>query len=323
VKRSDRTAWRGDSRITRPTADAGERVDPGRRWPIVVALLGVVVVWGVAFSGIKLLLRDVGPYSLTWARLVLAALAYTVLLPLAPRRKIRRESGDLAKLVLLGVFGAAGYHLAVNWGEQYVSAGLASLLVACMPAIVAVLAAIFLSEHLSRLGIAGLAIAFAGVGVLAVSGPGALEARNVAGVLVTLLAPISWSIYTIMSKPLAARYDGVRLNVVGAWVGALIVLPFAAADLHELTRLDLRGWLWMVYLGSFSTAGSYIVYAWALRRLPATVVASFVQLVPATSLLSAWILLDEVPAPTAFIGGALVVAGVALLQIRTRRSSSA
>ena len=288
-----------------------------------MALLGVVVVWGVAFSGIKILLRDIGPYSLTWARLVMAGLAYTVVLPFMPKRVSQREPGDVLRLVLLGVFGAAGYHLAVNWGEQYVSAGLASLLVACMPAMVAVLAAIFLREHLSRRGIAGLVVAFAGVTVLALSGEGALEARSIAGVLVTLLAPISWSIYTIISKPLAARYDGVRLNVVGAWVGVGVVLPFAATDLHELTRLDAGGWLWMLYLGSFSTAGSYIVYAWALSRLPATVVASFVQLVPATSLLSAWILLDEVPAPTAFIGGVLVVLGVALLQIRARSRTAA
>jgi drug/metabolite transporter (DMT)-like permease len=302
-------------------ADVRRAVRFGPRWPIVAALLGVVVVWGIAFSGIKILLDDIGPYSLTWARLVLAGLAYSVVLPFLPKREARREPGDVIRLVLLGVFGAAGYHLAVNWGEQYVSAGLASLLVACMPAMVAVLAAFFLREHLSRRGVAGLLIAFAGVGVLALSGEGALEARNVQGVLVTLLAPISWAIYTIISKPLAARYDGVRLNVIGAWVGVLVVLPFAANDLHELSRLDAGGWLWMLYLGSFSTAGSYIVYAWALRRLPATVVASFVQLVPGTSLLAAWILLDEVPAPTAFLGGVLVVTGVALLQIRSRKSA--
>jgi drug/metabolite transporter (DMT)-like permease len=301
-------------------SELGRAVRFGPRWPVVAALLAVVAVWGVAFSGIKVLLRDIGPYSLTWARLVLASLAYTVVLPFMPKRRVEREPGDVRRLVLLGIFGAAGYHLAVNWGEQYVSAGLASLIVASMPAIVAVLAAFFLKEHLSRRGIAGLVIAFAGVTVLALSGEGALEARSIAGVLVTLLAPISWAIYTILSKPLASRYDGVRLNVIGAWVGVLVVLPFAAMDLHELSRLDGTGWLWMLYLGSFSTAGSYIVYAWALSRLPATVVASFVQLVPATSLLSAWIILDEVPAPTAFIGGALVVAGVALLQIRSRRT---
>ena len=72
-----------------------------RRWPVVVALLAVVVVvWGVAFSGIKVLLRDIGPYSLTWARLVLASLAYTVVLPFLPKRDDRNgEPGDVTRLV--------------------------------------------------------------------------------------------------------------------------------------------------------------------------------------------------------------------------------
>jgi drug/metabolite transporter (DMT)-like permease len=309
--------------VSKPgTAEVPSTATFGPRWPIVVALLGVVVVWGAAFSGIKVVLRDIGPYALTTTRLVLAALAYSVVLPFLPRGRTEKQRGDLVRLVLLGIFGAAGYHLAVNWGEQYVSAGLSSLIVASMPAMVAVLAAIFLSEHLSRRAVAGLVIAFGGVGVLAVSGEGALEARSLAGALVTLLAPISWSIYTILSKPLAARYDGVRLNVIGAWVGALVTLPFAVPELHELSRLDGGGWLWMVYLGSFSTAGSYIVYAWALRRLQATVVASFVQLVPAASLLWAWLLLDEVPARSAIVGGVLVVIGVAIVQTRARRNGA-
>jgi drug/metabolite transporter (DMT)-like permease len=305
--------------VSKPaTAEVRREVTSGPQWPIIVALLGVIVVWGAAFSGIKIVLRDVGPYALTTTRLVLAALAYCAVLPFLPRGRTQRQPGDLPRLVLLGIFGAAGYHLAVNWGEQYVSAGLASLIVASMPAMVAVLAAVFLAEHLSRRAITGLVIAFGGVAVLAVSGEGALEARSLAGALVTLIAPVSWSIYTILSKPMAARYDGVRLNVVGAWFGALVTSPFALGEMDGLTRLDAGGWLWMLYLGSFSTAGSYIVYAWALRRLQATVVASFVQLVPATSLLWAWLLLDEVPARTAIIGGVLVVIGVALVQTRAR-----
>ena len=289
----------------------------------MLALLAVVVVWGAAFSGIKVVLRQVGPGGLTLARLVIAALAYTVVMPFVPKKDVQREPGDRWRLVLLGVFGAAGYHLTVNWGERYISAGLSSLIVAAMPAIVAVLAAIFLAEHLSRRAIAGLVVAFFGVGVLALSGEGALSAKSITGVLVTLLAPISWAIYTIIGKPLASRYDGVRLNVVGAWVGSAIVLPFAIGDLSDIVHLDAHAWLWLLYLGAFSTAGSYVTYAWALSRMEATAVANFVQLVPASSLLWAWLLLDEVPARTAILGGALVVAGVALLQTATRARTRA
>jgi drug/metabolite transporter (DMT)-like permease len=281
-----------------------------------------VVVWGAAFSGIKVVLRQVGPFGLTFARLGIAATAFTVVLPFLPKHTVERRPGDMRLLVLLGVVGAAAYHLTVNIGERYISAGLASLIVAAMPAIVAALSVFFLKVRITAAAALSLVIAFVGVAVLALSGQGALSARNIGGVGVTLLAPISWALYTILAKPLAGRYDGVRLNVIGAWVGAVIVFPFAIGDLHQIAQLDAHAWRWLIFLGAFSTAGSYVVYSWALSRLEATAVASFVQLVPASSLLWAWFLLGEVPARTAYIGGALVVLGVAWLQWETRPRSS-
>lgn len=277
-------------------------------------LLGVVVVWGAAFSGIKILLETLDPYTLTAARLVVAGATYTVALPLVSKIRPTRRQGDGWRLVALGLTGAAGYHLAVNWGERFISAGLASLIVAAMPAMVGLLAAVFLREHLGLRGTAGVAVAFVGVAVLAASGEGGIDAESTAGALVTLLAPVAWAIYTIISKPLAARYDGVRLNVIGAWVGVLVVTPLGVGGAADLGQLGLEGWFWLIYLGSLSTAGAYIAYAWALRHWTASAVATFIYLVPAASLLSAWILLGERPSVWALVGGSIVVAGVIVVE---------
>jgi drug/metabolite transporter (DMT)-like permease len=246
--------------------------------------------------------------------LLVAALTYTLVLPFVPRSGAARQPGDVTRLVVLGLTGAAGYHLAVNWGERFISAGLASLIVASMPAMVALLAAFFLRERLGPRGNAGVVLALAGVAVLAAAGEGGLNAESTTGALVTLLAPLAWAIYTIMSKPLAARYDGVRLNVVGAWVGTIIVLPIALPGVEELAELDAEGWFWLLYLGVVSTAAAYIAYAWALRHWTASGVATFIYLVPAASLLWAWVLLGEVPTLWAVLGGAIVVAGVVLVE---------
>lgn len=284
-------------------------------------LLAVVAAWGAAFSGIKVLLDTLDPYTLTAARLLVAALSYTAVLPFL-KGSPRREPGDATRLVLLGLTGAAGYHLAVNWGERFISAGLTSLIVASMPAMVALLAAFVLRERLGPRGNVGVVLALGGVAVLAAAGEGGLNAQSTTGALVTLLAPFAWAIYTIVSKPLAARYDGVRLNVVGAWVGTLIVLPIGLPGVDGLARLDAEGWFWLLYLGIVSTAGAYIAYAWALRHWTASEVATFIYLVPGASLLWAWVLLDEVPTLWALLGGAIVIAGVVLVETSKRPVSS-
>lgn len=281
---------------------------------VSLVLLAVVAVWGAAFSGIKVLLRTLDPYTLTTARLVVAAMTYTLALPFLSKARVTRERGDGWRLVLLGLTGAAGYHLAVNWGERFISAGLTSLIVASMPAMVALLASIVLRERLGSRGSAGVAVAFAGVAVLTASGEGGFDAQSTTGALVTLLAPFSWAIYTIVSKPLAARYDGVRLNVIGAWVGVGVTAPFGLAGVRGLAHLDAEGWFWLAYLGTLSTAGAYIAYAWALRHWTASGVATFIYLVPAATLLWAWVLLDETPTLWALLGGLIVVAGVVLVE---------
>jgi drug/metabolite transporter (DMT)-like permease len=283
----------------------------------VVFVMGVVIlVWGAAFSGIKVMLEHLSPAGLTASRLLVSALTLTVILPFAGDGKVERKAGDLTRLVVLGLCGSAGYQLAINWGEQFISAGVASLIVATMPVMVVILAALVLSEALGRRGLTGVLIAFAGVALLVLASEGGLEARNITGVGVTLLAPASWAVYTIVSKPLSARYDGVRLNLVGAWLGALIVLPLGLGDLGALARMDAGAWLWLLYLGVFSSALSYIAYVWALRRWTASGVASFVYLVPVSSLAWAWVLLGEVPGVLALAGGALIIGGVVLVQRR-------
>lgn len=287
---------------------------PAADWLVAGVLLAVVAIWGAAFSGIKILLRDLTPAGLTSARLLVAAATFTALLPLAPGERPPRERGDVTRLLLAGVAGSAGYHLALNWGEQFVTAGLASLLVAAMPAMVASGELALGRERPSAVRLGGIVVAFGGVALLAAASGTGLSASRLSGILVTLLAPAAWTVYTIAAKPLARRYDGVRLNLVGAWAGALVVLPLGGADLGSLGHIGAGGWIWLLFLGALSQAAAYVAYAWALRSWSASAVSGVVYLVPVSSLVWAWVLLGEVPSAWTIAGGALILGGVVAVQ---------
>jgi drug/metabolite transporter (DMT)-like permease len=284
--------------------------------PVLPVMAVIVVGWGAAFSGIKVLLRDLSPGALTAGRLLVAALTFCLVAAVRSPRPLDRRPGDGWRLLLLGVTGSAGYHLALNWGEERVTAGVASLLVATMPLMVTALAVAVGVERWTRAGVAGALLGMGGVGVLVVGSGQGLGAQSAAGVLVTLGAPAAYAVYTVVAKGLADRYDGVQLNLLGSWVGALIALPFALGDLGAWGRLGWEAWVWLLYLGALSTAAAYVAYVWALRSWSASAVASIVYLVPVSSLLWAWVLLGEVPSAWAVAGGALVVAGVVLVQVR-------
>lgn len=285
-----------------------------------------VLMWGGAFVAIKELL----PHTSVWAMVLLRFLLTTsalwavmlVVRPASPR--IARD--DRGRLLVLGFCGVAGYHLALNAGERFVSADVASLIAATMPVMVAVLAAGFLGERLSAVKIGGIGLALAGVTVLAMLGtPGAtLSVSHVGGVLITALAPLSWAVYTIVSKPMVKTYGALPLAAKSLGVGTLMLLPFAAVPTaHALPTLSASDWAWLMFLGVGCSAFSYVIWFTALERLEASQVAAWVYLVPLCALGWGAVVLHEPVTRFVLVGGAMVLAGVIVIErVAPRRATA-
>src|SRR6185503_18405078 len=85
------------------------------RTDAMLALL--VVIWGTAFPGIKVLGEVLDPYQMTWFRYALFPVAYGAWMVLRRREVFRRVSGgDWLAMGLLGIVGVIGYHFSLNWG---------------------------------------------------------------------------------------------------------------------------------------------------------------------------------------------------------------
>lgn len=280
---------------------------------VPLAMVAAVLIWGAAFSGVKVVVDQLGPAGLTAARSLTTALAFTVLHLAHASPRPDYHAGDTMRLAVAGIASVAGYSFATAWGMQYVSAGVASVIVSTTPLMVALLARITIGEPMGRRRVAGMLLALVGVGVISVAAGGGFTARRVAGLAVLLLAPFSWALYTVVTKPMADRYDPVRLNLIGAWAAVAVTSPFLVSSRDALLALPLSGWLWLAYLGGVVGGISMVVYAWALRRWSAAGIASFAFLVPVAGVLWAWALLDETPSPGMVSGGLLVIAGLVLV----------
>ncbi|NLG66115.1 MAG: DMT family transporter [Actinobacteria bacterium] len=280
------------------------------------AIAVTLVLWSSAFAGIQAALEAFTPGHLALFRF-LSASAFMGITAVIRRMRLPALR-DLPLILLLGLFGIAVYHTALNYAELRVSAGAAGILIATSPVFTALLAAVFLQERLATWGWLGIVISLGGATLVALGEGGGFNLEPYA--LLVLTSAVSSAVYFVMMKPLLERYTGLELSTYSIWAGTAMLLFFLPGFPHAVASAPSEAVLAVVYLGVLPGGVAYITWAVALSRTPASVLASFQYLVPVLAVLIAWIWRRESPTIMALAGGAVSLLGVILVNRTARRS---
>lgn len=299
----------------------------GRGFDGIDAMLAaLVLIWGTAFPGIQYLERTLDPFQLTWFRYAPFPVLYGAYILLRRRATLREVSGnDWVRMGLLGFLGVVGYHFSLNWamsGEGAVSPATGALLVATTPLWTLGVSVLTRREAARPLAVLGSVLAFAGVALVVLKGHGDAEVTVAAKAAVGLLAPLSWALYSIYTKPLIARHGGLFVTGTTLSLGVATLLPLAFwYGTAPLRALDPQGWMWLAFLALLSTALGYAMWNHAIKHRAPSNVATYIYFNPVVAALAALALasLDPgrypaQPVNAAFVlGGALVLLGVILV----------
>lgn len=290
------------------------------RLGLVALLVLQMVLWGSAYPMIKLGLTGLTAQHLTLLRHMVASAAFLPLL-LAFKGRLAPRRADGPYFFLVGLLGYTVYHLALNFGELHVSAGAASLIIATAPAMTAVLAVALTGERLAALGWAGSAVSLLGV-VLIVLGDSGGGLRFDAWAWLIVLAALAASFYTVLQKPLFARYKPIEVAAFATWAGTVPLLVFLPGLPQGVAAAPFDALAAVAYIGVFPSAIAYTIYAFALSKARVTFVTAFLYLVPVVGLASSWLLLGEVPGIVTVLGGTVAILGIALVNLGKGRAGS-
>jgi O-acetylserine/cysteine efflux transporter len=284
-----------------------------RRDMLLAAL--VMVIWGFNFVVIDWGMADLPPLLFLAIRFVLVVFPAVLLVPkpAAPWRTIIAVGCFMS----LGQFGFL--YAAISAG---LPPGLAALVLQAQVVFTIVIAAAALHERPTRSQTLGVVLGAAGLGVVALGRGGGVTALALG---LCIVAALSWGIGNVVSRASGVR-GGLSLTV---WSGLVVPIPLVALSLlidgpGELAD-GLASFGWDAGISTLYTAGlaslvGYGIFNTLLSRNQAASVVPWVLLVPPVGMVSAWLVLGDVPALGEALGGLVLIGGV-IIAIRPSRPS--
>jgi drug/metabolite transporter (DMT)-like permease len=275
---------------------------PGSPVKIILAMAFVVGCWGYSPTGIHIGLQAYEPGHLALLRFLLASAFMAVVAVFRGISLPNRR--DLPLLFALGFFAVSLHHVALNFGQQSVSAGASSVLAQSTPLFSTLLARFVFKDRVSvwrwgcvLLGLIGVVIVVAGD-----HGLGSIDAHG----LLILLAAVSWSFYFALQKHHSRRYDGLSLVCYTVWFGTLLLLVYLPGLVSQVITAPIEVQLAVIGLGIFPSALAYLAWAYVLSHVDLSRATMTLYLIPPTAMAIASFALGERPT-LMIVGGALVV----------------
>lgn len=239
----------------------------------------------------------------------------------ASGKPVRRPSrSDLPLLAILGFTVVFAYNLCFLYGVRHAPATDGAVLVpGLIPAMTTLLAWPVLGEKPTTRAIVGLAVAFAGV-VIVADPAGSVGSQRLIGDALFVGAALAWAAYTLAGREATGRFGSVSANVFATGVGSLLLLPvsFLGDGWHGLGSATAGAWGSVAYLAVAGTVLAFVLFYEGVRVLGASAAASFALLVPIFGVLSSVLVLGEPLRPGLALGGAIVLGGLWLVQTQRR-----
>lgn len=280
------------------------------------ALVFAAGSWGVATATAK---YAVGPLGAFTTLIIELGASMLVLWPAAAMLGVGR-SVPLRSYLLLGLVEPTVAYGALDLGLQRTSAGDAALLDGLQSVIVLVLGLLILKEAVTRRSVLGVLVATIGGGLLAGAHP---TARAMLGDSLVLLGSLAASYSVILVSRIAERASALELTVYQFGVGFVFTLPLAViawstgAESVPTTH-DLPYVLAAAGVGLVGFGAGYLLYNYAVAHVPVGVAGMALNLIPLFGVGTAVLALSERLDAWELVGGALIVAGVALFPYETK-----
>ncbi|SNS20776.1 DMT family transporter [Tropicimonas sediminicola] len=286
-----------------------------RDWLIVVVL---GIGWGAAFIFNAVLLREVGPLSVSFLRIALGAATCWAWV-LATGKRVPWGAVFAGQALVLGVVNYAIPFAVYPIAQKYITSGVAGIVNAMMPIMVVIVSHFWPGgERATPAKSLGILFGFAGIVVLTLPALRGGAENEVWAILFTLLAPVCYAV----AMNYLRRLKGIDPAVIAAMAltgGALAIAPVMLAAEGVPRIATATGWLSVMGLGVVLTGLAFIVLYAIVPRIGATNASTVTFIAPVSAVLLGHLVLGDTIAPSHLLGMAMIFLGLLAIDGRVLR----
>lgn len=294
-------------------------------WKVLLAFAIIYFVWGSTYLAIRVGVREMPPLLMAGLRFLIAGVALYAWMRMRGTPSPTRRQWGAAALIALPIF-VLDYGL-LFWAEERVPSGIAAVMLATIPAFMALSEiAILRTQRLTaRLG-GALLIGLAGVAVLVSHtvklGEQPIDRR---GAVALLVAAVSWSVASILVKRLPLP-EAKGMSSGAQMLAGGVMLLVAAGAAGEFGRFDAaavstKAWFALAYLIVAGSIVAYTAYVWLLHHESPTKVGTYAYVNPAVAVLVGYFLGGETVGPRTLSGTLLVLVSVVVITTTPKKKA--
>jgi len=277
--------------------------------------MAAAVLWGLAGPVAKYLFgHGVNALALTQVRQTLSFVLLMAFFLLARRDLARIGPKDVPYLAVLGIGGLAMVQISYYSAIAKIQVAAAILLQYMAPVLILLYAAVFMKEKITRAKLLSLALAVAGCALVAGVYNVDFLKLNLSGVAWGLTSAVCFSFYTLYGQAGLRKYNAMTLFAYASGFGSILWWIINPPHSFFATRYSALTWLAFLYITLLGTLVPFVLYFKALERIEASRVSITSTLEPVVAGVVAFIFIGEKMGFLQMVGGALVIAGIILLQ---------
>ncbi|RLA90809.1 MAG: EamA family transporter [Deltaproteobacteria bacterium] len=283
---------------------------------IYLKLVLTAFFWGGTFIAGRITAQDVDPFSASFLRFAIASIFLILITFKAEGRLPKIEKKQIIPVFLLGMTGVFAYNIFFFKGLKIINAGRAAIIVACNPIFIAIFSSYFFKERLNLLKIIGIIISLIGTWIVITRGNlnEVLHGSLGLGEIYIFCCVFSWVAFSLIGKAVMVDISPLVAVSYSSIVGALALFPSACFEgiIKNFFSYSRIAWLSIFYLGVFGTVIGFIWYYQGIKFIGPTKASIFINFVPISAILLAFLILSEPITLSLLVGTILVSLGVYL-----------